>query len=134
MAIKNYDINNQTEAITYFITQMDLEMIDAFLDAKKTYQDMEMVVFISKLKKVFQLFKESGDSTLIPFPGQCNSCCKDKRGFTFVGNYSLNYISIIVDTENGFINDMFECSDFINNDKSLILNTKFYIDDILFEL
>ena len=35
-----YHINNQEDAIKYFITQMDIEMIEVFLDSKKTYQDM----------------------------------------------------------------------------------------------
>jgi hypothetical protein len=98
MATKKYNINNQEEAIKYFITQMDIEMIEAFLDVKKTYQDMQKDKFLYKLERVFQIFKESGDSALIPYQGRCNNCFKDKIGFTFVGNYSFNYISIIVDT------------------------------------
>lgn len=133
MASKKYNINNQEEAIKYFITQMDIEMIEAFLDAKKTYQDMQKDRFLSKLERVFQIFKESGDSALIPYQGRCNNCFKDKIGFTFVGNYSFNYISIIVDSENGTINDMFECGDFINKDQSLILNKKLYIDEFVFD-
>lgn len=133
MATKKYNINNQEEAIKYFITQMDIEMIEAFLDAKKTYQDMQKDKFLSKLERVFQIFKESGDSALIPYQGRCNNCFKDKVGFTFVGNYSFNYISIIVDSEKGTINDMFECSDFINKDQSLLLNKKLYIDEFVFD-
>jgi hypothetical protein len=133
MATKKYNINNQEEAIKYFITQMDIEMIEAFLDAKKTYQDMQKDRFLSKLERVFQIFKESEDSALIPYQGRCNNCFKDKIGFTFVGNYSFNYISIIVDAEKGTINDMFECSDFINKDQSLLLNKKLYIDEFVFD-
>ena len=133
MATKKYNINNQEEAIKYFITQMDIEMIEAFLDAKKTYQDMQKDKFLSKLERVFQIFNESGDSSLIPYQGRCNSCYKDKLGFTFVGNYSFNYISIIVDSEKGTINDMFECSDFINKDQSLLLNKKLYINEFVFD-
>ena len=133
MATKKYNINNQEEAIKYFITQMDIEMIEAFLDATKTYQDMEKDKFLSKLERVFQIFNESRDSSLIPYQGKCNSCCKDKIGYTFVGDYSFNYISIIVDAEKGTINDMFECSDFINKDQSLILNKKLFIDEFVFD-
>lgn len=134
MATKKYNINDQKEAIKYFITQMDIEMITAFLDSDKTYQDMQKDRFLSKLERVFQIFKESGDSALIPYQGRCNNCYKDKIGFTFVGNYSYNYINIIIDTEKGTINDMFECSDFINNDQSLILNKKLYIDDFIWDI
>lgn len=133
MTTKKYNINNQDDAIKYFITQMDIEMIEAFLDAKKTYQDMQKDKFLSKLERVFQIFKDSGDSVLIHYKGRCNSCYKDKLGFTFVGNYSFNYISIIVDSEKGNINDMFECSDFINKDQSLLLNKKLYINEFVFD-
>ena len=133
MATKKYNINNQEEAIKYFITQMDIEMIEAFLDAAKTYQDMQKDKFLSKLERVFQIFNESGDTFLITYQGKCNNCYKDKIGYTFVGDYSFNYISIIVDAEKGTINDMFECSDFINKDQSLILNKKLYIDEFVFD-
>ncbi len=133
MAIKKYNISNQEEAIKHFIEQMDIEMIDAFLDARKTYQDMQKEFFLLKLERVFQIFKKSGDIYLIAYQGRCNNCYKDKLGFTFVGNYSFNYISIIVDSDKGTINDIFECSSFSNADQSLILNKKLQIDDFVFD-
>ena len=68
-----YHINNQEDAIKYFITQMDIEMIEVFLDSKKTYQDMEKSKFLSRLVRVFQLFKEAGDSHLIAYQGKRNN-------------------------------------------------------------
>ena len=32
-------ISNQIQAIQHFIEKMDIEMVDAFLDNDKTYQD-----------------------------------------------------------------------------------------------
>lgn len=43
-------ISNQTQAIQHFIEKMDIEMVDAFLDNNKTYQDFEKYLFISKLQ------------------------------------------------------------------------------------
>lgn len=133
MANKKYCISNQEDAIKHFIEQMDIEMIDAFLDKNKTYQDMNKQTFLSKLDRVFQIFIESGDTYLRPYSGSCNTCYKDKQGFTFVGNYSFNYISIVVDSDKGTINDMFECSNFVNADQSLVLNKKLYIDNFVFD-
>ena len=130
---KEYNIKDQASAIRHFIEQMDIEMIDAFLDAKNTYQDMEKEKFLSKLECVFQSFRNFGDTFLLPYQGRCNNCYKDKVGYTFVGNFSFNYISIIVDSEKGTINDMFECSSFMNDDQSLKLNKKLYIDGFLFD-
>ena len=36
-------ISNQTQAIQHFIEKMDIEMVDAFLDNDKTYQDFESI-------------------------------------------------------------------------------------------
>ena len=36
-------ISNQTQAIQHFIEKMDIEMVDAFLDNDKTYQDFENI-------------------------------------------------------------------------------------------
>ena len=49
-------INTQEEAIKFFIEKLDIEMIDAFLDDCKTYQDMQKRIFIAKLNRVFFLF------------------------------------------------------------------------------
>jgi hypothetical protein len=130
---KEYNIKDQASAIRHFIEQMDIEMIDAFLDAKNSYQDMEKEKFLSKLERVFQSFRNFGDTFLLPHQGRCNNCYKDKVGYTFVGNFSFNYISIIVDSKKGTINDMFECSSFMNDNQSLKLNKKLYIDDFVFD-
>jgi hypothetical protein len=130
---KKYNIKDQASAIKYFIEQMDIEMIEAFLDVNKTYQDMQKDTFLSKLNNVFEFFKLSGDTYLASYQGKCNNCFKNKIGYTFIGNYSFNYISIIVDSENGNINDMFECSDFKNNDQYQFLNKKLYIDNMFFD-
>ncbi len=130
---KEYNIKDQASAIRHFIEQMDIEMINAFLDAKNTYQDMEKEKFLSKLERVFQSFRNFGDTFLLPYQGRCNNCYKDKVGYTFVGNFSFNYISIIVDSEKGTIKDMFECSSFMNDDQSLKLHKKLYIDDFFID-
>ena len=39
--------SNQTQAIQHFIEKMDIEIIDAFLDNDKTYQDFEKKLPIS---------------------------------------------------------------------------------------
>lgn len=129
---KTYNIKTQEQAIIHFLKHMDIEMIDSFLSELNTYQEMNKDLFLSKLQKVFQIFISAGDTYLIPYPGKCNSCYKNKQGFTFIGNYSFNYISLIIDAKNGVIKDMFECSNFLNNDQSLILNNKVYLDDLLF--
>ena len=64
-------INTQEEAIKFFIEKLDIEMIDAFLDDCKTYQDMQKRIFIAKLNRVFQTYKETGDTYLVSYRGSC---------------------------------------------------------------
>lgn len=124
-------ISNQIQAIQHFIEKMDIEMVDAFLDNDKTYQDFEKYLFISKLQQAFATFADLGDTHLLTVEGSCNSCDKTKNGYTFIGNNSNNYMSIIFDTTDNKINDLYECSDFKNKQTNLNLKERIYIDNEL---
>ena len=124
-------IANQIEAIQHFIKNMDIEMIDAFLDNDLTYQDFKKNIFINKLSKSFEVFKIDGDTTLSSYIGACNVCDKTKTGYTFIGNKTHNYMSIIFDTADGKIKDLYECSDYKNKKNGLILNKRIFINDDL---
>lgn len=124
-------ISNQTQAIQHFIETMDIEMIDAFLDNDKTYQDLKKSIFIDKLQKALKQFSNYGDTRLFAVEGNCNTCDKSKTGFTFIGNTSNNYMSIIFDTAGGKIKDLYECSNFKAKQPSLKLKQRIYIDDEL---
>lgn len=121
-------ISNQIQAIQHFIEKMDIEMVDAFLDSDKTYQDFEKYLFISKLQKAFATFADLGDTHLFAVEGRCNSCDKTKTGYTFIGNNSNNYMSIIFNTADNKINDLYECRDFKNKQTNLNLKDRIYID------
>ena len=103
-------------------------MIDSFLSDELTYQDVDKKTFIYELSAVFDRFIESGDSYLIPFEGACNSCIKGKFGYTFVGNESFNYISIIFDIKDDKIVDLYDCTKFKIRIGDLELNQKFSIN------
>lgn len=131
MQLTEDKISNQTQAIQYFIEKMDIEMVDAFLDNDKTYQDFEKYLFISKLQQAFTTFADLGDTHLFAVEGNCNTCDKTKTGFTFIGNNSNNYMSIIFDTADNKINDLYECSEFNNMQTNLNLKERIYIDNDL---
>jgi hypothetical protein len=125
----NKKITTQIDAIKHFIEQMDIEMIDSILDNNLKYQKFEKSVFISKLSNVFNSFIELGDSYLLSFECICNSCDKSKTGYTFVGNLSKNYLSIIFDSKDQKITDLYECNYFINKTIDLNLGDQIFIDD-----
>ena len=121
-------ISNQIQAIQHFIEKMDIEMVEAFLDNDKTYQDFEKYLFISKLQQAFATFADLGDTYLVAVEGRCNSCDKTKTGYTFIGNNSNNYMNIIFNTADNKINDLYECRDFKNKQTNLNLKDRIYID------
>jgi hypothetical protein len=121
-------ISNQNQAIQNSIEKMDIEMVDTFLDNDKTYQDFAKYLFISKLHQAFVTFADLGDTHLFLVEGSCNSCDKTKTGYTFIGNISHNYMSVIFDTADNKINDLYKCSDFKNKHTNLNLNERIYID------
>jgi hypothetical protein len=132
-SMKNFKSNipnipNQVVAIKYFIEKMDIEMIDAFLDNDKKYQDLEKSEFISKLDKAFDEFKAFGDTQLISVLGRCRKCDTRKSGYTFIGNNSRMFMSIIFDTERYRIKDLYECTSFRNSKYKLNLSKRIYID------
>lgn len=133
MPIPPTDINllNQEQSIHYFFTKMDIEMIDALLDNDKTYAHFNKTTFISKLKIVFEEFATNGDKNLISIDGKCNSCYKGKKGYTFVGNKSNNYLSLIFETENNKIKDISDCANFKTKKNNFKLNERLFIDNEL---
>ena len=122
-------LTTQPQAIQHFIEKMDIEMVDSFLDPYIKYQNFEKYLFISKLQKAFETFKNYGDTHLFTVEGSCNNCNKTKSGFTFIGNISKNYMSIIFDSTDNKINDLYECSYFKNKETNLNLKHRVYIDN-----
>ena len=108
-------LQSHEEAVMYFISQMDLEMLNALLD-KKTYQDFPKWEFIMKLQRAFDEFAEAGETHLFIFPGRCNSCdCpnKGKSGYLFYSEKTKDYFNLIFELDdNRHVTDLYECSNF----------------------
>lgn len=125
-------LTNQVEAIVHFIKEMDIEMIDAFLDDRITYQNMKKYLFVSKLQSAFKEFQSSGDVKLASHPGNCNGCNKACSGFSFLGNHSRNYMDLVVVSEGGRIKDLYECANFKISGRALKKKERIMIDDFPF--
>ena len=129
-----YSLDTQVMAVKYFFERMDIDMIDDLLSDDYTYQNAKKKTFIYELSLVFDEFAMAGDTFLIAFKGGCNSCRKGKFGYTFVGNVSNNYISMIFDIIEDKIVDLYDCTFFKNNIGELVLNTKLFINLSSFNL
>lgn len=106
----------QYEAVVYFLARLDPEMVSTILDKEKIYQDFPKHVFISKLYDAFEAFEKAGDKILTLHRGRCAGCSKGCRGYTFLGKKG-DYIDLLFLTEKGIVNDIFECSNFVNDQK-----------------
>jgi hypothetical protein len=107
---------NQYEAVVYFMAHLDIEMVSSFLDDDKTYQDFPKYLFVSKLIKAFEQFEKAGDRVLSLHKGGCAGCSKGCRGFTFLGKQG-NYMDILFLMEGDEIKDIYECSNFVNDEE-----------------
>ncbi|MBL0309015.1 MAG: hypothetical protein IPP77_04855 [Bacteroidetes bacterium] len=107
---------NQYEAVVYFMSHLDIEMVSSFLDDEKTYQDFQKYLFISKLIKAFEQFEKAGDKVLSLHKGSCGGCSKGCSGFTFLGKEG-HYMDVLFLVEGEEIKDIYECAKFINDEE-----------------
>jgi hypothetical protein len=107
---------NQYEAVVYFMAHLDIELVSSFLDDDKTYQDFPKYLFISKLIKAFEQFEKAGDKVLTLHKGGCAGCSRGCRGFTFLGKQG-DYMDILFLMEGDEIKDIYECSNFVNDEE-----------------
>ncbi len=115
--IKGFELEfkSHEEIIVHFINQMNLHAIDLYLDKKRTYQDLPKSRFVILLGNAFEKFNEAGDTKLIPVKGYCNGfTCPNfrKNGYTFKGNNSQSFMNLIIENEDDFVSDIFQCSYF----------------------
>jgi hypothetical protein len=121
------------EAIIYFWAHLDIEMIDSFLKNDRTYQDFPKYLFVSKLIKAFEQFEKSGDKVLTLHKGGCAGCSKGCRGFTFLGKRG-DYMDILFLMEDDEIKDIYECSNFVNDEPVLNKLSNIELDPLSFSL
>lgn len=131
------DIKTQSDAVLHFLQHLDIEMIDSVLEPNRTYQDFEKNTFVQKLGYAFDEFIQSGDTYLNRYPGQCNSeyCNFKCKGFSFIGNNSGNYFDLIIDINEGVIQDIYECTEFNAMNGNFDKKKRIEIDklDLLFQ-
>ncbi len=109
-------LGSHEEAVLYFISKMDIEMVNDLLDNSYTYQNYTKAKFINLLEEAFERFRLAGDTYLLIFPGNCNyKVCDNFKtpGYLFLGNHSKNYFNLLVELDqNESILDLYECTRF----------------------
>jgi hypothetical protein len=120
----------QADEVLYFIQILDLQLVDLLLDSNRTYQGYKKLSFINRLGLAFDEFEASGDTFLTKVPGQCSAeeCNYKCKGFSFIGNNSGNYFDLIIDVQEGYVQDIYECSLFQCVDQEIQKNERIKID------
>lgn len=121
---------NEREAVLYYLSKMDMEMLELVLSDNRTYQDATKNVFLEKLSHSLSEFTAKGDSELKVLKGECSNdnCHKGCAGYAFVGNCSGFHLDFIVEGANNEILDMYYCSEFKAYSDLLDMNKKISIN------
>jgi len=138
--IKNLDttqrqpINTQTDAVIYFIQQMDTEMLSDILDCNYSYENMSKDKFLRLLDVAFNKLKDEGNTHLLSKEGRCNgkNCNYLCNGYSFVGNFTDSHIDLLIEQEEGKVKDIHECAIFKCNDGLYQKGTLITLDDWIF--
>lgn len=123
------EIKTQLDAVLYFVSKMDVDMVSTLLEDERSYQDLAKGLFIRKLGDLFHEFRQLGDFTLLVDRGECYGCSCGVSGFTFVGNKSRAYIDMVfIVDEAGQILDIYECGEFFNKRSKVKKKHRLYLD------
>jgi len=90
-------LKTQLDAVVYFFTKMDSEMISSLLDDQLTYQDYSKHLFVRKLGDLFFEFSQLGDFLLLVEKGECYGCSCGLSGYSFIGNKSRSFNKLYLD-------------------------------------
>ena len=94
---------------------MNIENLRLFLNEDILYQDTTKAVFLDQVESIFEAYKNSGDTQLLIYTGNCSSKpCGNcgKKGYRFLGNNSRNYLDLLFETTEDDITDIFYCRRF----------------------
>ncbi len=127
-------IQSHKEAVIYFISRLDLEMLDAVLDEQYNYNDYGKEELLYNLRIVFNDFEEGGDAFLEVHKNSCDCSLKNEshNAVTFIGNSSKRFLDLIIQCEKDKVVDVFECTSMKNHDSSVQKGARMFLDEIPF--
>jgi hypothetical protein len=127
----NIPLQTQVDAVLYFLERLDSEMLELILEEQKVSKEFDKKAFINDIVGAFEEFSKKGNTFLNRYKGKCISglCSKtDCIGFSFVGNKTNDFIDLIIEVKNDKVLDIYECSQFENENKAFFKNQKIIID------
>lgn len=76
---------------------MDIRAFEELIGEDIKWHDGNKYDLLAHLKKQFKLFKEEGDTHLIPTSGRCVGCKENLCGFRFEGNKTHDRVSYVIE-------------------------------------
>jgi hypothetical protein len=127
----NIPLQTQVDAVLYFLERLDSDMLELILEEQKVSKEFDKKAFINDIADAFDDLSKKGNTFLNRYEGKCISgvCSKtDCIGFSFVGNKTNDFIDLIIEVKNDKVLDIYECSQFENENKAFFKNQKIIID------
>jgi len=106
------------QTILNAFTSLDMEKLRLHLKDEYSYNETTKTIFLDALEKVFNQFKNAGNTELMLYKGKCSgSNCPNcgTKGYRFVGKRLMNYMDLLFDIEGHDIKDITECGIFKTN-------------------
>ena len=103
----------KSQIITAF-ENLDADALELLLDDNKTYQDVPKKIFVERYREYFRNLKEDVEvlCDFKAYPGKCNHCSKDKKGYSFVNSQNTSYAELIFIEDDDNYLDIYACKNF----------------------
>ena len=128
-------MSNKKELIVKAFSEMDLDMLELLFNDGKAYHNADKPTVLKKLGELFETFRKTGDTLLIPHCGKCTADnCPNigKNGYAFTGNVSGNHVDFVLDELDDDWDDFCYCG-YFKTDKYVPLNSpvefNIYLDE-----
>ncbi len=114
------------EIFLEIIREMNIDLLQVFLDDDKSYMNVPKQLFIEQLSIRFHLLKSKGiDHFSNISKGTCQKCFKGCSGYSFLTNTN-DYLDLLIIEKDNDIEDIFQCSE-LKNDNTLLKEKKIYM-------
>lgn|GEM_PF-2450555 len=112
-------LKSHFDAVVYFFSLLDSEMISDLLDSDRMYQGFPKHIFVRKLGDLFHDLRKLGDSRLMAMVDDEPLPINGNFGVTFEGNITSLYLEIVFEVDEvGFITDIYEVPESTENKES----------------
>ena len=115
------------QEVVMAIEEMDHGLAE-FLLHEAGYREKSDTPLLVMLKDAFNYFRKNGDIGLEAYQGKCDICYKGDVGFTFVGDTSGDFFSLIFIVNNGTIEDISTCNNLNYQDSGIAPTLDTHID------